>query len=78
MLDWSARFLDLNIFKSFQEMLARKVYSNGRQYSDVFLIKDAIISAWNGMTTNFIRNLYSSVPSRLASVLEKKGKLTNC
>ncbi|POM59917.1 putative retroelement [Phytophthora palmivora] len=49
-LDWPARSLDLDPIENLWELLARKVYPNGRQYATVAKLTDAILAPWNWVT----------------------------
>jgi len=45
-LDWRARFPDLNIIKNVWGLLAKEVYKDVKQYSSVHELKKSILDAW--------------------------------
>lgn len=71
--EWPSRSPDMNIIENVWGHLARKVYENGRQYANKLELKDAIVSAWNGLDHDYIRRLYDSLPRRILALHDAKG-----
>lgn len=46
-MNWPAKPPDLNIIENVRGALVRIVYTNGRQFNDVYRLQEAIISSWN-------------------------------
>ncbi|RCN33912.1 transposase, partial [Ancylostoma caninum] len=76
-MDWPACSPDLNPMENLWGILARKVYSNNRQFHSIEELKKAIIDAWEDVEDNALRNLVSSMPSRLFEVASKQGGSTD-
>lgn len=76
-VNWLAKSLHLNIIKILWGGPVREVYNNGRQFLDVPALQKAIIDAWNSVDLAYVKNLYRSIPSRLISVLQKRGEITS-
>lgn len=74
-LIWPARSLEINIIETVWSCMARLVYEEGIQFEDVNTLQEAIMAAWEKLTTTYIRKLYRSLPDRLISVLKRRGKL---
>lgn len=78
-LKWPARSPDLNIIEDVWKLLSDMVY-DGPQYQNKQDLKDSIEKFILAINTNLrhkIINLYSSIRSRLCTVLVKKGGLFN-
>lgn len=75
-LNFPARSPDLNIIENVWGVLSREVYKGGKQYTDVNQLKVAIRTAWKKMSQKYIKNLYNSLPDRIAAVLIHNGKAT--
>lgn len=75
-LKWPARSPDLNIIESVWGRLARKVYENSRQFSNVNELKKAIIDSWQQIPQNFIKELYNDIPKRIFETIRLNGKCT--
>lgn len=76
-LDWSSKPPDLNIIENVWEQLASHLYASGRQYNNVFGLKNAIIYACDNIDLHYVYSLYWSIPTCLISAIEKHEKLTS-
>lgn len=75
-LPWPACSPDLNPIENMWGIMARKIYSNGRQYSNVEELKAQIIQAWNELNDEVLHNLINSMPNRIFEVIENRGGCT--
>ena len=75
-LTWPARSPDLNIIENLWACLARAVYSNGRQYSDVADLKTSLIQKWRELDQDQVKKLFSSSRKRMVYELENRGDST--
>lgn len=75
-MDWPAKSPDLNIIENVWGVLARKVYKNARQFSDVERLLECVVECWNEISDDYLRTLYGSIPARLMDVLLRKGAKT--
>lgn len=46
-MDWPPKSADFNIIKNVWDPLELEVYQCGRQFDNVYILLEAIISAWN-------------------------------
>lgn len=76
-LDWPAKSPDLNIIENVWGQLARAVYADGKQYASVADLEVNVRDAWDAIDLSYLKNLYRSIPKRLISVLERKGRITD-
>jgi transposase len=65
---------DLNPMENLWGILARAVYSNGRQYSSVNQLYVAVCNAWREIPQKVLENLVDSMPKRVFEVIKAKGK----
>lgn len=75
-LDWPARSPDLNPIENLWGILARKVYENGAQYSDVNSLKTAIRNAWKEIPETILHNLIFSMKNRIFEIIKNNGGST--
>lgn len=71
------KYLDWNRFENFWCLAARNAYHNGQQYQNVSKLQDKIKKPWNDILIRVVQSLYHSIPDSLASVVDKKEKLTS-
>ena len=71
--DWPAKSPDLNPIENIWGILARRVYTNGKQYYSVSDIKEAIFSAWNSIEPEICQYLVDSMSNRLFEITRKNG-----
>lgn len=77
LLDWPARSPDYNPIENVWAILARKVYSHGKQYSYVAELTVAVMEAWDSVTMKTLLDLMTSMPSRCFKVARKNGDKTH-
>ena len=51
-LDWAAKSPDLNIIENAWGLLARRVYADGKQYTNVRDLASAVVTEWTRKTRN--------------------------
>ena len=76
LMNWPARSPDLNPIENLWGILARRVYSNGRQFNNVAELKDAMRSEWWKIDQNLLKNLIDSMPNRIYEVIKTNGGQT--
>ena len=74
-LDWPARSPDLNPIENLWGIVTRDVYGKGRQYTTAGL-RTAILSAWNNISLNTLKNLIRSMKDRIYAVIYNRGAFT--
>ena len=75
-MSWPAQSPDLNIIENLWLLLKRKLQTRvGRIGSKEDLFRE-IQDIWQGITLDYIRSLYRSIPRRLLNVIRLKGHLT--
>ncbi|CAD7085143.1 unnamed protein product [Hermetia illucens] len=67
---------DMNIIENVWSILARKVYENGRQYSNKDKLKEAIRVAWANIPYDKFRSLCDNFPRRIIALHDARGKWT--
>ena len=72
-LSWPACSPDLNVLENAWGILARRVYTNNRQFQTVAQLKMAVVEAWNELDMNLINRLVESVPNRLFQLIQRNG-----
>jgi transposase len=75
-LRWPARSPDLNPIENLWGIMARRVYLNGRQFTDRVSLIRAIKSCWDEIAHETLQNLVNSMPDRCSEVLFQRGKKT--
>ena len=64
---------DMNPIENLWGLLASKVYAGNRQFEYLDDLKEAIIHAWEEITTEDCRKYINSMPKRCMAVLEARG-----
>lgn len=77
LLDWPAKSPDLNVIENAWGIIARAVYSNGRQYSTIQELKTSILQAWIDLDIATLRKLIDTLPSRIFQTISKNGGPTD-
>nr|XP_043069532.1 uncharacterized protein LOC108120241 isoform X2 [Drosophila bipectinata] len=73
LLDWPPYSPDINIMENMWGLLSRRVYEDGRQFSDSGALVKAIKEAWATITLNEITKYYDSLPNRIFEVIKNVG-----
>jgi len=72
-LEWPARSPDLNPIENLWGILSQRVYANGKQFSTLKELKEAIMREWEKLDIQMLQNLVNSMPGRIVKVLNNKG-----
>ena len=72
-LEWPALSPDLIPIENIWGILARRVYANGRQFTNREASIDMIQKIWNEIEPEFLIKLVESIKNRCAAVVEKKA-----
>ena len=70
-LEWPSQSPDLNPIENLWNVLDRKIGDRAFRRKDD--LKEAIMSAWDNITTKETQNLVNSMPNRLAETIKAKG-----
>ncbi len=76
LLPRSANSADLNPIENLWGILVRDVYKDNRQYNSVQELMEEINRCWNNIDQKVVKNLYKSMPKRIANVLKAQGLKT--
>ena len=76
-LVWSATSTDLNIIENVWFYDVLKVYKKGKQCNSFKGLKYSIYTAWDSIDPDYLKQLVSCVPDRVAQCLTIKGSPTN-
>uniref|UniRef100_A0A0A1X466 Transposable element Tc3 transposase n=1 Tax=Zeugodacus cucurbitae TaxID=28588 RepID=A0A0A1X466_ZEUCU len=75
---WPTIAHDLNIMENIWGWLIREVYDGGRKFSRKDDLIFRIRAAWTRLPMDFVVNLYSTLPERIAELYYTRGIYTNC
>jgi transposase len=75
-IDWPPYSPDLNPIENLWGLLARRVYSNGKQYTTINELKTAITRCWAEIPQKNIDGLIASMPNRIFDVIRLNGAKT--
>lgn len=73
LLQWPACSPDLNPIENLWGIMARKVYENGRQFSNIADLKERIKKVWAEISMTTLQTLVQSMPRRVFAVIKSKG-----
>ena len=76
-MEWPALSPDLNPIENLWGILARKVYSGGKQYETTAELKEAILRAWAEIDERVICALVSSMQQRMIDIIKSEGNAIN-
>lgn len=76
-LPWPSRSPDLNPIENLWGILAKRVYSHGKQYSTLKELEDSVYLAWNSIEGDILETLINSMPNRMGEVIYNHGKITH-
>ena len=74
LMDWPALSPDLNPIENLWGIVARQVYSRGKQYDLKVSLTGAIIKSWSEIDDQTVKSLIGSVKNRCIEVIAKGGK----
>lgn len=74
LMTWPSRSPDLNPMENLWGILARQVYSNGRQFDNRASLVERIKNCWSELSNEVLSSLVQSMKSRCVKVLTNKGK----
>ncbi|CAF3248556.1 unnamed protein product [Rotaria socialis] len=75
-LPWPSLSPDLNPIENLWGILARKVYSGGKQFRTKEQLKTTIIKSWEEISIEQLRALVKSMPERIFEVIKLNGAKT--
>ena len=75
-LDWPARSPDLNPIEHVWSLLKRRVRRQLRLSDDLERLESLINDEWRQLDQRIIKNLISSMPSRVRKVIERQGDVS--
>lgn len=75
-MEWPARSPDLNPVENLWGILARRVYSGGRQFGTVSALQKCVREEWNKIQQTTLDNLIDTMPNRIFETIRKNGKTT--
>ncbi|PIC13683.1 hypothetical protein B9Z55_027551 [Caenorhabditis nigoni] len=73
LLDWPAHSPDLNPQENVWGHMVRKIYQNGRRYTNQDQLKKAILEAWKTVDQSLVDNLVLSMDDRMFKVIQNRG-----
>ncbi|KAG2978279.1 hypothetical protein PC118_g12384 [Phytophthora cactorum] len=76
-LPWTARSPDLNPIENLWSIMTRQVYANGKQYSSVGEITEALYETWDAIEMDTIKSLIESMPRRCKECIKKHDNKTH-
>lgn len=76
-LDWPSCSPDINPIENVWGILARRVYSENRQFQTIPELRAAVMEAWHHITHDTQRKLIETMPNRIFELITRKGGLTH-
>jgi hypothetical protein len=76
-LDWPAYSPDMNITENLWGYMVRKVYPDGKQYSNLQSLEMACRQVWDEIDQNYIDSLFQSLPKRVDDLVQNHGGPTS-
>ncbi len=73
-MKWPSLSPDLNPVENIWGQVARRVYRNGKQYSSVPELSEAVYEAWGQISENNLLDLCDSMKNRVYNVIRNPGK----
>lgn len=73
-IKWPALSPDLNPIENIWGVMARMVYSNGRQYDSIETLTIAVRDAWEEVTSEYRHSLVDGMGRRCVEVLKRNGR----
>lgn len=75
-LPWPPYSPDLNIIENLWSIVSTKVYEGGKEYNNANELWESVCRQFFAISDKIIDHLFQSIPARLISVIELKGKRT--
>ena len=72
-MTWPPSSPDLNTIEQLWALLKREIYSEGKQYTSLNSLWEAVVAAAKKVDRQQIKKLTESINGRLITVIEKKG-----
>lgn len=72
-MTWPPSSLDLNPIENLWSLLKRTIYGEGKQYTSLTSVWEAVVAAAQKVDRQQIKELTDSMDGRLMTVIEKKG-----
>ena len=76
LLEWPPYSPDLNIIENLWGIISKRVYKDGKEYLTPDELWESVSEEFISISTETIQKLFESIPRRLVSCLEIKGKRT--
>lgn len=73
-MDWPSCSPDLNPIENLWAIMKRRIYAHGRQFNSKSDLWEAILDVSKSITSEEIKNLVSSVDTRLINLFKRSGK----
>lgn len=73
LMEWPACSPDLNPIENLWGIMARDIYTNGRQFTTIKSLKEEIHKSWQRIENETLSKLISSMPDRIFSVIQSNG-----
>ena len=73
LLNWPSCSPDCNPIENLWGILVQRLYAGGRQFTSINQLKQSLLTIWDSVTLQEIRNLVESFPSRLVDVSAANG-----
>jgi transposase len=75
-IHWPSRSPDLSPMENLWAALVRRIYAEGKQFSSVGSLREAILNGWEAIELAVIRNHAESMPGRIFECIGSKGSYT--
>ncbi|WKX89629.1 hypothetical protein Q1695_008909 [Nippostrongylus brasiliensis] len=72
-MDWPVCSPDCNHMESMWRIVVRQVYADNKQFSSVEELKRAVVTAWDNVSDEVIRNFVGSMRNRVIDVIRENG-----
>lgn len=76
-LPWAPYSPDMNIIETLWGYMVRRVYPDGKQYTNKTSLERACHEAWSAIPQEYLDSLFKSMPRRVEELLRNKGGSTS-
>lgn len=76
-MDWPACSPDLNPIENVWGYMARKLYTNNKQYQTLTELKSEVLNVWKNIPADYIQGLIRSMHDRTVETIQKQGHFTH-